>query len=68
LKTKIAAETNPADGELVRVTENRDEFLKLQIRIPVTSKDVGRHVLFQKMLMEIKLLMTIQKLINQSCW
>jgi len=46
LNTKSAAETNLADGELVRGMENREGILKLRriTRIPEASKDVRRHL------------------------
>jgi len=48
LHTKLAAETNLAESQLIRVMENREEISKLRGRplIPVTSKekkDLKRH-------------------------
>jgi hypothetical protein len=45
LHTWLAAVTHPADGELLQVAVNKEEFLKLRriTRIPVISKRDGRH-------------------------
>jgi len=42
----LAAETHLADGELLQVAVNREEFLKLRgrIRIPVVSKRGGQYL------------------------
>jgi hypothetical protein len=45
LHTRLAVKTYLAGGELLQVTVNREEFLKLQVRtwIPVISKREGQH-------------------------
>jgi hypothetical protein len=45
LHTRLTAETNLADGELLQVKENKKEFLKLRDRkgIPVIIKRDGQH-------------------------
>jgi hypothetical protein len=42
---RLAAETHPADGELLQVAVKREEFPKLlgRTRIPVTAKRDGPH-------------------------
>jgi hypothetical protein len=50
LHTTFAAETNPAHGEMVRVKENGEEFLKLQGRtsLPVAFEDFGQLLYLHK--------------------
>jgi hypothetical protein len=45
LNNWLAAETHPADGQLLQGAVNREEFLKLgrRTRIPVISKRAGEH-------------------------
>jgi len=45
LNNRLAAETYPADGELLQVAVKREEFLKLRgrTRIPVVAKRDGQH-------------------------
>ena len=45
LNNRLAAETHPADGELLQVAVNMEEFLKLRgrTRIPVVSQRNVQH-------------------------
>ena len=45
MNNRLAAETHPADGELLQVAVNREELLKLRgrTRIPVITKRNGQH-------------------------
>jgi hypothetical protein len=49
LHTRLVAATHTADGELLQVAVNREEFLKLQerTRVPVLSKRDRQHFKLQ---------------------
>jgi len=69
VNNKFATETNPTEGELVQVLENREEIMKLRRRprITVASKDVGQHFYLHKHVCEIKLLIIIIIMLINQC-